>query len=323
MDIEYKSIYMNELITNKILVINQWLTSNHIGSTQEKRYFIAKDLFWVIYENNISDTDIQTMQSMLLAKPFVIGSGNLWSAICNYFYAVEPQVLSVEPQVLSVEPQVLVKFWKDVAELTPCGLNTSPNACCGKYELLWRLLRPYSRQPKRGDIEDGEEIYELKGCDVRICDTEIRGVEYSKKCKEIFHGKINGNAVKTGGLKGSVVYEIEKTQHRAHYEQEFAKIGSENTIALLQTYMDSHGWNCNAASFMREDGTWNQSAMQKCILKNMFIKYKLKTGFTKMVIFGDGTNVKIIFSPDDLDNVQIVSDYFRINQEANVGYYIQ
>ena len=52
MDIEYKSICMNELITNKILVINQWLTSNHIGSTQEKRYLIAKDIFWVIYENN-------------------------------------------------------------------------------------------------------------------------------------------------------------------------------------------------------------------------------------------------------------------------------
>lgn len=308
---------MNELITNKILVINQWLTSNYIGSTQEKRYLIAKDLFWVIYENNICDVDIQIMQSMLLAKPFVIGPGNLWKAICDYFQD------SVEPQVLSVEPHILIKFWKDIAELTPCGLNTSPNACCGKYELLWRLLRPHSRQPKRGDIEDGEEIYELKGSDVRICDTEIRGVEYIKKCKEIFDGKINGNSVKTGGLKGSVVYEIEKTQHRAHYEQEFAKIGSENTISLLQTYMDSHGWNCHAASFMREDGTWNQSAMQKCILKNMFIKYKLKTGFYKMVIFGDGTNVKIISGPDDLDNVQIVSDYFRINQEANVGYYIQ
>ncbi len=308
---------MNEFsgfITNKLLVIKQWLTNNHIGSTQDKTHLIAKDLFWVIHENNISDADIQTMQTMLLEKPFIIGPGNLWDAIYNYFFQQE--------QALSVGPPVLIQFWKDVADLTPSGLNTSPNACCGKYELLWRLLRPHSRQPKRGDIEDGGDIYELKGYDVRICDTEVRGLDYSKKCKEIFHGNINGNAVKTGGLKGHIVYEIEKTQHKSHYEQEFAKIGIENATAFIQTYLNCNGWNCNAASIFI-DNAWNQSVMQKSILKSMFEKYKLKNGFSKMVIFGNGTNVQIISGPDDLDNVQIVGDYFRINQDANVGFYIQ
>jgi hypothetical protein len=54
----------------------------------------------------------------------------------------------------------------------------------------------------------------------------------------------------------------------------------------------------------------------------MFIKYQQKSEFNKMYIFGNGTNVKIISNPEDLDKIQIVADYFRINQAANVGWYI-
>jgi hypothetical protein len=55
----------------------------------------------------------------------------------------------------------------------------------------------------------------------------------------------------------------------------------------------------------------------------MFIKYKEKTEFDKMYIFGNGTNVKIISAPEDLDKIKIGEDYFRINQVANVGWYIE
>jgi hypothetical protein len=42
-----------------------------------------------------------------------------------------------------------------------------------------------------------------------------------------------------------------------------------------------------------------------------------------MYIFRDGTNVKIISKPEDLENIQITADYFRINQDAPVGWYIE
>jgi hypothetical protein len=41
-----------------------------------------------------------------------------------------------------------------------------------------------------------------------------------------------------------------------------------------------------------------------------------------MYIFGDGTDVKIIGSMEDLDKMKITNDYFRINQSLNIGWYI-
>ena len=47
-----------------------------------------------------------------------------------------------------------------------------------------------------------------------------------------------------------------------------------------------------------------------------------KNGADKMIIFGDGTNVKILDSIDKLENFEIYDDYFRINKDVNIGYYI-
>ena len=45
--------------------------------------------------------------------------------------------------------------------------------------------------------------------------------------------------------------------------------------------------------------------------------------FDKLIIFGDGTNVKIIENTKQLSNCRITSDYFRIAQTTNLGWYIQ
>ena len=44
--------------------------------------------------------------------------------------------------------------------------------------------------------------------------------------------------------------------------------------------------------------------------------------FNKMIIFGNGTNMKIIENENDLNKCKITSDYFRINQTLNIGWYI-
>ena len=42
-----------------------------------------------------------------------------------------------------------------------------------------------------------------------------------------------------------------------------------------------------------------------------------------MIIFGDGKNVKILKTEDDLKKIKISTDYFRINQSVPVGFYIE
>lgn len=297
----------NAELNARLSVIRDWLRENKIGATNDKTENIVWDMFRYVVKHSIED-DINVIKEKLKQTPFTVMPGNLWEYLLEYFDGNNKYVA----------------FFQDISELTPSALNTSPNACCGKFELLYRLLRPNSMQPKKGDIMDNGEIYELKGCKVRISDTELTGVEYKRKCTKIFEGHIVGNMVKTGGLKGANVYEIEKEPYNEHYKKEF---GKDIVISkrLLREYFDENGWRCVDAEIdsIFEGGAWNQEIMKKIILRKMFIKYKEKTEFDKMYIFGNGTNVKIISAPEDLDKIKIGEDYFRINQTANVGLYIE
>jgi len=294
-------------LDKRISVIRDWLNENKIGATKEKRENIVWEMFRYVVKHDI-DNDIHRIKDKLKQTPFCIKPGDLWKDLLEYFD----------------NNTKFVEFFKDISELTPCGLNTSPNACCGKFELFYRLALPNSTQPTKGDIMDNGKIYELKGCQVRISDTELTGIEYKKNCSNIFEGHIVGNTVKSGGLIGSNVYEIEKTQHKSHYQIEF---GKDLTVSkhLLREYFIRNGWICTQEDINHifENDIWNQDIMQKILLRNMFIKYKQKKEFDTMYIFGNGTNVKIIREPEDLNQIQITTDYFRINQTGNVGWYIE
>ena len=119
------------------------------------------------------------------------------------------------------------------------------------------------------------------------------------------------------------MYEIEKEQYKEHYKKEFEK-DIQFSKKIIGEYLDENGWGStlDEIEYIFENGIWNQDNMKKIILKKMFIKYKEKAEFDKMYIFGDGTNVKIISGPEELDKIQITKDYFRINQPQPVGWYI-
>jgi hypothetical protein len=296
----------NQELNQRLTLISNWLIENKIGTTEDKVEEIVWQILRCVIKHNI-ENDIHAIKEQLKQTPFNICEGNLWECLLEYFN----------------NNNKYVAFFQDISELTPRGINTSPNACCGKFELLYRLLRPNSQQPKKGDIMDNGKIYELKGSEVRICDTELIGNEYKKKCTKLFEGHILGNTVKTGGLKGSSVYEIEKKQHKEHYKKEFEK-DIQFSKKIIGEYLDENGWGStlDEIEYIFENGIWNQENMKKIILKKMFIKYKQKAEFDKMYIFGDGTNVKIISGPEELNKIQITDDYFRINQPNPVGWYI-
>ena len=299
--------------TNNLLtIIIDWLNENKIGNNHKNTKNIAKELFWVLIENDLVN-DIDKIRSKISKKDFVFTEGNLWEAILTYFDG----------------NQKYLDFCKDVSELTPSGLNTSPNACCGKFELLYRILRPASIQPQRGDILDNGVKIEIKGKTgddggVRISSTELTGKTYKTNNDSVFKDtSIKPNNVKTGGLKNANVYEIEKTQHKEHYKREFDR-DVHLSKELIKKFLTINRW-----SFIDSDieqiftnNEWNQDELQRFILKNLFFEYKTKNGFDKMIIFGDGTNVKILENENDLNKIIIVADYFRINQTANIGWYI-
>lgn len=310
--------------------ITQWVASSNIGKTVAKQESIAKELFWPVFENNLSVEQIITLRETLATKPFEIKEGNIFEQLDAYVAANDLGA-----------PHSLSALWKAIAEMTPTGLNTSPNACCGKYELLYRLVRPSASQPNKGDILDAGVVIELKGKEVRLSDPKLTGMAYIKKTNEIFNDcEFEGNNTTTSKWRGSKVFEIEKAQHRDHYTQQFAKNGS-LARRLISRYLNEHGFcdgrfeSCRVASEVIPStgddgegvsptyGEFNQEHLQRVILKSFFKKYKEKQEFDRIIVFGNGTNVKFIENEDDLAKLSIYSDYFRIGQTTNVGWYVR
>ena len=78
-----------------------------------------------------------------------------------------------------------------------------------------------------------------------------------------------------------------------------------------------------AKKIMNNSNDYQQEIYQRILLNDWFEKYKARMSFDKLMIFGDGTNVKIIENTKQLSNCRITSDYFRIAQTTNLGWYIQ
>ena len=292
-------------VESTLQCLKTWLNTNKIGVTEVKRLGIAKEMWWVVYETGLTESDLLGIQTQIRDTPFRFGEGNLWKQISSYFKG----------------DKKTVEFWQQISLLTPSGLNTSPNACCGKYELLYRLFRPLSRQPKRGDICDEGEIIELKGSEVRVQDSLLGGISYIETTNRLFkHSGYRGNKTRAAKYRGQEVFEIEKPQHREHYRVQFEK-DIEKARKVLLEYFKLHQWKVSINEIVK-DGKWNQVAMQRAILSNMFETYQTQSGFDTMLIFGDGTNVKSISGVKDLDKVEIYDNYFRIAQTEKVGWYI-
>lgn len=304
--IKTKTIYIDKTksLLDRILC---WLKQNNIGKNHDKQYDIVWSIYRHVYDNNINIKDIDEIINTINLNEFIFREGNIWDQLNIYF-----------------KNENYVSFFKSIFNCVPIGLSTSPNAACGKGELFYRLLRPKSSQPSKGDILDNSKKIELKGCETRISSQNTTGKEYKKITDKLFKNIIKGNIPKTGGLKGQMCFEIEKHQYSSHYETEFKSVEinvrKQLFINLLKE-LDVDGDLTSKALSIIENG-FNQESLKRILLEDWFIKYK-KDNFDTLMILGDGTNVKIINDIDDLQSVVIYSDYFRINQSLNIGWYVK
>ena len=304
------SSHISHIIKNDYeLPIIEWLKFNNIGANSEKTTQIAREIFWCAADNLMTNDDFQYMRSFIDVKPFMFEEGNLWDRITIYF-----------------ESDKYTNFLKQIFHLTPNGLNTSPNACAGKGELLYRLLRPTSKQPSSGDILDNDLKIEIKGNEVRMSSLDITGKDYKNITSRTFNEHIQGNTISRGGLRNQVAYEIEKKQYNEFYKTEFATNELETNIKLFEKLLSELKINGDIATMSKnifENGHYNQECYQKILLNDFFTKYKNNMQFDKLMIMGTGNDVKIISNEDDLQKVSIYADYFRINQTGLIGWYIQ
>jgi len=220
-----------------------------------------------------------------------------------------------------------IKFAKELFNQRSVGLGT-PNAASGEGELMFLFLCKDIKKPKSGDLQIGNEIFELKGEGTRVM-SNIRGSDFRKKtivvCKEF---NLIPNEANRTGLDA---VEIEKEQHLDHWKKELAKLslaGQKDFINKWLGCLDNED-HVDAVVKIFRNGQFIYNIFLKELVKILYSIMVSSSSFDKFIILGDGTNVKIIGGDVEdfnkrVDSGEIIlrSDYFRINQDYPVGWYI-
>lgn len=218
-----------------------------------------------------------------------------------------------------------LKFAKALWRQRSVGLGT-PNAASGEGELMFIFLSPKIIKPTRGDLSINGEIVELKGEDVRVSG-RVSGRNFRTQTLTICNEY--GLTPNIANRTNLAAVEIEKPQHESHWTRQLNKLSTHDRISFVSRFFKCIDGNNFDASFLFQDGILNFKELKKAIVKVLYRSMVSDRSFDKFIILGDGHNAKILGNDlikfneyIDNDIIQVKSDYFRINQDANIGWYI-
>lgn len=205
------------------------------------------------------------------------------------------------------------------------GLGT-PNSASGEGELMFIFLSPRIKKPTKGDLLiDDKIIGEIKGENVRI-DGNVTGKNFRLLTVEVCSKyNLTPNISNRTSL---VSVEIEKKSHEEHWIGELKKLDIVGQKNFIRDYLRCIDHNFNDIDWVfKPDFSFIE--LRKTIVKILYKVMFLERKFNTFIILGDGTNAKI-FSDNiehfnenvDNESIKIDSDYFRINQNVNIGWYI-
>ena len=223
-----------------------------------------------------------------------------------------------------------VKFARALFRQRSVGLGT-PNSASGEGELMFLFLSKKIEKPTKGDLKIGNKIIELKGEGVRVFG-EIRGKDFRKKtlkiCEE-FGLTPNKSNIKNREINAA---EIEKSQHLSHWKKELSKLSLQRQKEFIGKWLSclDEKNHESLVSKIFKNGFFNQKLLIKEIVKILYAVMVNSGNFDKFIILGNGENAKILSKDTEdfnkkVDRGEIIPtklDYFRINQNFNIGWYI-
>lgn len=224
---------------------------------------------------------------------------------------------------------------KDLFQTRPMGLGT-PNAACGEGEFMLFCSSPICRKPTRGDIEvitgRTSKIIELKGDNPRVT-SSVPGNVFRRKTLELCQDyELTPNTSRTGGISGVQLTSGGTIQQ--HWRNELSKLNKRERKAflakwLLETKTLTRNEANSSAELILHDGFIDIDLLKKEIIKYFFRhQVRARHEFSNMAFFKND-NVKIItndvekfFRLVDIDEIKPAGDYFRLNQNAPLAWYI-
>lgn len=219
-----------------------------------------------------------------------------------------------------------LKFAMALWRQRSAGLGT-PNAASGEGELMFIFLSKHITKPTKGDLLLNGTKIELKGEDVRVTG-KIGGKTFREKtikvCRKFC---LEPNEAFRTKLEAC---EIEKVQHLDYWQKELDKLSTLDKELFLTEWLRCIDKNAILSSNVLNDGEFIHKNFVKDIVKLLYKSMIEDGAFDKFVLLGDGTEGKILEGNCDYfnnkidnDELEILGDYFRINQAANIGWYIK
>lgn len=218
-----------------------------------------------------------------------------------------------------------INFAKSLFRQRSVGLKT-PNVASGEGELLFLFSSKHVRKPKKGDLSINGESIELKGNEVRVMG-KITGSHFRKKTLEICNKyKLIPN-ISENNLES---VEIEKRNHFEYWKNQLSNMSHENQIHFIKEYLECVGDSSDInleSLFTNNDLEYNK--LIKSIVKILYKSMVVNDKFDKFILLGDGTDVKVFSNNIEdfntmVDNniIKICGNFFRINQDYKIGWYI-
>ena len=204
------------------------------------------------------------------------------------------------------------------------GLGT-PNSASGEGELFFIFTSKDIIKPSKGDLSIKDEIFELKGEGPRVMGN-ISGKNFNKEVLKIAE---KFNLIPNKAKKNNFdAVEIEKATHIEHWKKELNKLSDEDKLLFLDTWLSfvniNNPYDSNDLFI---NGIFNHDKFIKTIVKLLFAH--MRNDFNNLVLLGDGTDITTITNKQSdfdykIDNgiLKYNSNYFRINQNTNIGWYI-
>jgi hypothetical protein len=225
---------------------------------------------------------------------------------------------------------LLMSLWR----YRSVGLGT-PNAASGEGEFMFIFSSKHITKPTKGDLLVNGKIIELKGEETRVMG-KITGKMFRENSLLIVNkfGLIPNKSSVGTGMSRKVIdaAELEKKVNEKYWEEQISTLDINNQMEFINQWLSiiDNKEHYDSVSRIFYNNLFNQPILVKEIVKILYSNMCDTSTFNKFAILEDGSNVKILSNDIDdfnkkVDDGTIIinGDYFRINQDLNIGWYIK
>ena len=279
---------MNRLLTS----LSGWLRSAGVNAAGAREG--AQELFWIASGLRLSAEAIDQAKSGFRKAPMDIVPGNVWRQLGQHTQGW-------------LESERLGEFLETTAGIAPTWLAKSVYARPGKFELFYRLTRSGCGTPVRGDVLYRGRTIEVKGKGGTLAHPALTGM-----CHHYLAAQSLGNrGIMPNQLRGKdeiYSHEIIKRPFKKFYAQQFAS-DTGRAVSALGDYLESLSLvprgtgDTVAAEILACPDSWDDE-LRHVWTSAIYKEHRANHNFDQLVVFGDGTDVKVINDESDLKSLR-------------------